>query len=97
MHGLLLLQGWDGGQRIGLGDAAAGVVAGVVACPSHWGISITAVAIEVNPKAVIRAIIIAVSAIIRCPVWIVFSFFPPLDNPVALCLSQACPLPESPW
>ena len=26
MHGLLLLQGWDGGQRIGLGDAAAGVV-----------------------------------------------------------------------
>ena len=26
MHGLLLRQGWDGGQRIGLGDAAAGVV-----------------------------------------------------------------------
>ena len=26
MHGLLLLPGWDGGQRIGLGDAAAGVV-----------------------------------------------------------------------
>ena len=26
MHELLLRQGWDGGQRIGLGDAAAGVV-----------------------------------------------------------------------